>query len=284
MRNNVALIITGLVATITVAALLASFVLGLSPERPAETPLVQDLASRQTGRLEALERTVLSEQAARRALEAEVATLKERLAALDTNRASDPSFAQLGRLMTEPVEAIAESRGASDLNTADTSKKLSGDPSVDRLVAGGFSVSEAESIVRRESEFQMEQLQIRYETAQAGQPLGAEFYSQNGDRLRDELGEEQYERYLEATGRPTSVRVDAILASSPAEALGLQPGDRITEYDDQRVFDIADLNRLTFEGEPGTTVQMRLVRGGEEIQIVLPRGPIGVQVSPFTSP
>lgn len=281
--------ITGLVATIAIAAMLASFVFGLGPERHAEPPLVQDLASRQggapqAGRLQALERTVLSEQAARRALGAEVATLKARLATLDTDLASDPSLAQLGRLMKEQVEAVAESQADSDKNTADSSTELSGDPNVDRLVAGGFSLSEAESIVRRESEFQMEQLRLRYEAAQGGQPLGADFYSQNGGRLRDELGEEQYERYLEATGRPTSVQVDAILASSPAEALGLQPGDRIVEYDDERVFDMADLNRLTFEGEPGTTVQMRIVRGGEEFQIVLPRGPIGVQVRPFTSP
>lgn len=289
MRNRVALIIAGLVVTIGVAVLLAVFVFGLGPKRDPESPLVRDTASRQegapdTGRLEALERTVRSEQAARRALGAEVATLRERLAALDIDPASGVSRAQLGRLMKEQVEAIAEGRGDSDLDGGDTSAESSGDPKVDRLVVGGFSLSEAESIVRLESEFQMEQLRSRYEAAQGGQPLGAEFYRQNRDRLRDELGEEQYERYLEATGRPTSVRVDAILASSPAEALGLQAGDRILEYDDERVFDMADLNRLTFEGEPGTTVPMRVMRDGEEFQIVLPRGPIGVQVSPSARP
>jgi S1-C subfamily serine protease len=97
-----------------------------------------------------------------------------------------------------------------------------------------------------------------------------------GRTMRTELGDADYERYLAATGRPTSVGVRDILASSPAETAGLMPGDEIIAYDGRRVFDMRELNALTLEGTAGESVVVDVRREGRTVQLVMPRGPIGI--------
>jgi S1-C subfamily serine protease len=96
------------------------------------------------------------------------------------------------------------------------------------------------------------------------------------ETLRAELGDTDYERYLQADGRPTAVPVRDVLASSPAERSGLQPGDEIVAYAGQRVFGMSELNSLTLEGTPGESVIVDVRRAGQNVQLVLPRGPIGI--------
>jgi S1-C subfamily serine protease len=85
-----------------------------------------------------------------------------------------------------------------------------------------------------------------------------------------------YERYLQADGRPTAIPVRDVLASSPAERSGLQPGDEIVAYGGKRVFDMGELNALTLEGVPGESVVVDVRRNGQSLQLVMPRGPLGV--------
>jgi S1-C subfamily serine protease len=99
--------------------------------------------------------------------------------------------------------------------------------------------------------------------------------------LRQELGETEYERYLAALGRPTKVGVFNVIASSPAEKAGLQAGDEILTYGGTRVFDMRELNDLTVEGSPGQPVVLEVQRNGQNLQLVLPRGPIGIGGGPF---
>lgn len=150
-------------------------------------------------------------------------------------------------------------------------------PQVARLVAGGFDPDRAEWIVRRQSELEMEALERRYQASRSGEPLTAEWFTSREAALREELGDEDYERYRQATGRPTRVRIDQVLAGSPAEEVGIVPGDEILSYDGERVFDMMDLRRLTLAGEPGRSVTLRLRRGDDDRVVSLPRGPIGVQ-------
>ena len=44
----------------------------------------------------------------------------------------------------------------------------------------------------------------------------------------------------------------------------------------QRVFDMDELNNLTIDGQPGETVAVDVLRGGQPMQLYLPRGPIGI--------
>ena len=222
-------------------------------------------------RLAAVEAVLAQEQARARALAIRVESLEGQLAVLATR----PAETTTPGARTDESERLATAEPPVDATAGDPEAASSA--RIDRLVAAGFDADQAEWIVRRESELEMEALQRRYEATQAGEPLTAELFTRRELALRDELGEEDYARYREATGRATRIRVDRVLASSPAEAAGVQPGDEILAYDGQRVFDTTDLQRLTLEGRLGQNVTLRLLRDGVERLVVLPRGPIGVQ-------
>jgi S1-C subfamily serine protease len=119
----------------------------------------------------------------------------------------------------------------------------------------------------------MQAMQAEYEARREGRPAPSNL---EATTLRAELGEQDYERFLTAQGRPTSVNVTGVLASSPAERAGLQAGDEIVAYDGKRVFDVGELNELTLTGTSGESVVVDVRRNGQNLQIVLPRGPIGV--------
>jgi len=44
----------------------------------------------------------------------------------------------------------------------------------------------------------------------------------------------------------------------------------------ERVFDIRDLNELTLEGTAGQSVVVEVRRDGQQVQLVMPRGPLGI--------
>jgi membrane-associated protease RseP (regulator of RpoE activity) len=136
---------------------------------------------------------------------------------------------------------------------------------VQSLIAAGFTADRAEWITRRTEELRMEALQAQYDAQRGGRPVQPA-----------ELGDADYERYLQAAGRPTAIPVRDVLASSPAERSGLQPGDEIVAYGGKRVFDMSELNALTLEGVPGESVIVDVRRAGQSVQLVMPRGPLGV--------
>jgi S1-C subfamily serine protease len=72
------------------------------------------------------------------------------------------------------------------------------------------------------------------------------------------------------------VGVQNVLASSPAERSGLKPGDEVVAYDGKRVFDIRDLNALTYAGTAGESVSVSVRRDGQTLQLTMPRGPLGI--------
>lgn len=146
-----------------------------------------------------------------------------------------------------------------------------------QLVLAGFSPSQAEAIAQREAELQMEALQARYDASQGGDM--ATFYRSRGaidESLRAELGEADYERYRTATGQSTTVAVGSVIDSSPAQRAGLQYGDRIVRYDGERVYGMSDLTRQTMQGQPGQQVMVDILRDDIAMQVVIPRGPLGI--------
>ncbi len=133
-------------------------------------------------------------------------------------------------------------------------------------------------IVQRESELQMDAIRERYDAERSGEDYDY-FGSRDASRqvLRDELGDADYERYLEANNRSTSITVSSVFESSPAQSAGLQPGDEILRYDGERVFNMTDLTRQTMDGGvAGDNVVVDIMRNGIPMQVVMPRGPLGV--------
>ena len=214
-------------------------------------------------RIEALERAVSDERYARQLLQDELFVLTSEIEALTATRAQDTS---------EPAERIDVAPSAS------ASRRGGGvEGRVARLIEAGFAPGQAEWIVQREAQLQMEAVQARYDAERNGDAM--DFFQSRataGNALRDELGDTDYQRYLDASGLPTSVAVSSVLGSSPAERAGLRPGDQIVSYDGNRIFSMSDLTRQTLEGQPGEQVVVDILRDGVSMQVVVPRGPIGI--------
>jgi hypothetical protein len=221
-----------------------------------------------TARLEALEEALAAEVEQRVALEQRVAELASQL-----EGRSDRSA--LGELVTGVAEApgVQQRERGRDAGAA---RAASERRMVEQLIAGGFAADRAEWINRRSQELRMQALQAQYAAMREGRAFEPGTVLGNEGILRAELGDADYERYLAALGRPTSVGVRDVLASSPAESSGLLPGDEIVAYDGKRVFDMRELNALTLQGTAGESVVVDVRRGDQNVQLVMPRGPIGI--------
>ena len=219
-------------------------------------------------RLAALEDAFAAEVEQRAALEARVAELAAELEAHD-ERAPQAAGAPDQAAAVEQVRARARANGGASREEIERR-------TVEQLVAGGFAPDRAEWINRRTQELRMAALQAQYDATREGRSLEPGTALGGERTLRTELGDAEYERYLTALDRPTSVPVRDVLASSPAERSGLKPGDQVVAYGGQRVFDMRDLNALTLEGTPGESVVVEVRRDGQNVQLVMPRGPIGI--------
>jgi hypothetical protein len=216
-------------------------------------------------RIQALEQAVSDERSARQLLQEEVLFLSDRLKEAS---AGGPPLRKPGI----SVDAVARREESRPETRSRRPEDRAG-----QLLQAGFTAGEAEWITRRESELQMAALQARYEAGQSGDESA--WWRSRGETsatLRAELGEAGYERYLEASGRSTSVTVGTVIESSPAQRAGLLPGDRITRYGGERTFGMNDLTRQTMEGAPGQQVVVDIVRDGQPMQVVIPRGPLGI--------
>ncbi len=216
-------------------------------------------------RITALENAVSIERHARQLLQEEVLILNE---ILDEMR--EPEVIPESVDGSEAAEQSERDRRGSQ--TRDRRLIRS-----ERLVGAGFTESEAQWILHRESELQMEALQTRYDARRAGESVDYFGSRANyGSALRQELGDAGYERYLEANGRPTQVAISSVFEGSPALAAGLQPGDQIMSYDGRRVFSMDEITALTMQGQAGENVVVDISRDGTLMQLAIPRGPLGV--------
>jgi C-terminal processing protease CtpA/Prc len=224
-------------------------------------------------RIAALEQAVAGERDARLVLEEQLHGLYAEL-----ERFESPEMTELLRTLAENSEAREQARaqragrperGARmrDLNEMRT----------ERLVAGGFTEERAQQILDLEDEARMAALQDEYEARRNGETFNPwERATDFQAALRERLGDAEYEKYLTAQGNQASVTVREVIGSSPANRAGLRPGDRILSYDGERVFGMNDLKSMAFSGDPGEDVIVDIERNGQRMQLVLPRGPLGI--------
>ncbi len=258
-------IVISLLAGFAVAALIIN---APGPTVPEITGF--DSTADVNARLRALESAVNVERQARQLLEEEILILYEELESLENSRqVSEPQQAAV------PVEGtidVREMRAAVRGSRRDNSERR-----LSALTEAGFSAARADWIIQRESELQMEALRARYESMRSGEPINPISPRTSPEfMLREELGDAQYEMYLQAINRPTAVGVGTVFESSPAQTAGLLPGDEITHYDGTRIFSTFDLTRQAMQGDAGENVVVNITRDGIPMQLVLPRGPLGI--------
>ena len=93
--------------------------------------------------------------------------------------------------------------------------------------------------------------------------------------LRENLSDEDYDRYLYARGEPNQIRVAEVLRGSAASRAGMRTGDVILRYDDVRIFEPGALLRTSSGGSLGEQVPVAIDRDGVRMVLYVERGPLG---------
>lgn len=152
------------------------------------------------------------------------------------------------------------------------------------LLRAGVPPAQAADLLDRRANVALQRLELRDQAIREGW-LGSDRYrealaalDEQQVSLRDELDPAIYDRYLFESGEDNRVRVTGVIPNSVAATTGLLPGDLVERYADQPIFDYRELRQATSAGERGELVTVQVRRGGETLDLVLPRGPIGVQL------
>ena len=224
----------------------------------ATTPIAQQVA--------ALGMRLDEESATRKRLEAELSGLKDNL-----------------QILEQRLDELAERKSEPDDSPPRVGRSRQINPGT--FVEASFSQDEAESLTALWGQQQMDLLYLRDQASREGwrnTPRYAqavrELRNATGS-MREEVGLDTYDRFLFAAGQSNRVVLNAVIDSSPAQAIGLQPGDTILAYDGNRILSVHDLQAATTAGEPEAPVVIEVDRGGQLMEFEIARGPIGVTLS-----
>ena len=152
------------------------------------------------------------------------------------------------------------------------------------FIEAGFDPATASSLVKRLNQFSMEEMYLRDQAAREGWLNSQEYreaqeeLQKETEALRTELGEDDYDRLLYATGRPNRITVDSVIGDSPADWVGLQSGDRILSYGGERMYEWSDLRQAISDGEAGALVPIQVERDGSVLDLSIERGPLGIRL------
>jgi len=152
------------------------------------------------------------------------------------------------------------------------------------LLSLGVDENITARIKQREEKLEMDRLYLRNTAAREGW-FGTERYFEETQRIaastnvyREELGDENYDRYLFDSNQSNRISVLSVISSSPAETAGIKKGDIISQYGEEAVFSWSDLTKATTNGEAGQQVSIVIQRNNEEIEFFVPRGPLGIRL------
>jgi len=249
---------------------------------PRETDGGDSHAARLERRLEMLAAKVAAEAEQRHHLEQQLAGLTAQLTAL---RPSGQQTADAAASQPAPAAAAP----ATDVKTGDGTDQGSADggsTTLERaLLAAGIDATTATEIRRRRDELALSEIYLRDQAAREGWHDTPRFAAEMAEierqrpSIRDEIGDEAYDRYLAALDQPNRVAVNEVMLESPAAAAGLQAGDVVLRYGETRIFSPGELVTATRGGTAGENVQMQIIRQGRPFEITVPRGPLGVTIA-----
>lgn len=168
--------------------------------------------------------------------------------------------------------------------TEDGKKNQPAPLSVASLTEVGIDLSQADYILQRQAELDLQRLELRDQAIREG-TLGSKEYvnalrelNRQYPKLREEIGEDAYDRYLYARGRNNRVVVTSVIPGSAADQAGIREGDMILHYGDRRVFTWSELRNATTQGYLGEYVTINVQRNDQVISLLAPRGPLGIRM------
>ncbi|MCW9023401.1 MAG: PDZ domain-containing protein [Gammaproteobacteria bacterium] len=214
--------------------------------------------------------TVISDQQYQRQLEDEIKDLREQLQELEKEltvleKADGPTIDE-----TEPKTAPGEK----------LTKEI--------LIQVGVEEGIAEDILSRLSQHEYQLLEHHDRAKREGYLNSSRFAKErrelmkNAPSLREAIGTDAYDRYLYETEQYNRVTVTTVMQGSPASRLGVLKGDVILNYANEKVLTWRELRELTGKGEYGEYVNLNILRDGQQMNILIPRGPLGVKLGATT--
>lgn len=238
------------------------------------------LAMQLSERIDRLEQQLEIEKSQRQALENTLAELNETLLSGDFLTDND-SVTSISASLNSPTAETENSESTQTNRREEFRQRMQArnDPTrrVSRFEEAGFSSDQASWIVQAEREMQFDNLDQRWERQHQEYLENPERFDLSANNpIREELGDQDYEKYLQANGRSTSVRINRVLQESPAAYAGLRIGDQILRYNGQRVFNFRELNTVSVAGEKGSPVIIDVMRNGSVVQLTVERGPMGI--------
>ena len=216
-----------------------------------------------------------SDQARLEQLQSRVSSLEQQLRQISNNT-----------IDTTELSEDVEKPSASMLPTG-TSVNQSSVPNRDDLLTAGVNSAVADDILYRlsQQEFRRLELQnlIRRNAASGAQQYRQELNDLNKNEisLRSELGDDTYDEYLFVNGQNNRVKVSSVMSGSPAELSGFKQDDVILSYGDKKILNWSDISSATLEGNIGNYTNVDILRDGERMSLMVPRGTLGVQLDPI---
>ncbi|MFA0812133.1 PDZ domain-containing protein [Microbulbifer epialgicus] len=161
---------------------------------------------------------------------------------------------------------------------------------VKRLIDSGFVRERAEHIISLKDKYFYEQMLKGYKlrhmpdhSSSEARNLIKEMHMLNSPHImmHQELSKEEFNLYMKSQGLSSEFTVGDMIPGSPAVASGINPGDRITSYNDLPVFSIHDLRLKMQNFPPGQAIPIELIRKGSRVTetIYVPSGPLGILTS-----
>lgn len=206
---------------------------------------------------------------------------EKRLQAMDVERAR---LQERVEKLERRLAASTETTGATGVTAERPSRPSTPEDRRSALVSAGVGEDRAADLVWRQGQQELDRLDLRDIAIREGW-FGSDRYRDelsqieaNSLDMRKEIGEDFYDHYLFATGEDNRVAIDSIIPGSTAEEAGLQPGDLVELYAENRIFRFDDLRTATSDGERGELVPVRIRRGDDIVDAWLPRGPLGVRM------
>ena len=153
------------------------------------------------------------------------------------------------------------------------------------LVSAGVDPLVAEQIQQRNDQWTLQRLELVDQATREGWRRSEQFderlnaLREERPSIREELGDSAYEKYLIVSGETNQVQIASIINGSAAQLAGLENGDVVLSYANQRMFTLRELQQATREGSRGEPIQVEVLRSGEQIIVELPRGPLGVTLT-----
>ena len=206
-------------------------------------------------------RSLERESAERRALELELQVLRDRLANVENSLSVERTTRSEGQA----------SRRVGTLRHFDQTK----------LLEQGFGEALVADIQQRYEQNRLEILELRDRATREAWVDSPRFEDEviGLERgLRNQLGPDDYDVLLYATGEPNRVVLQRVIEGSSAADAGLEADDVVVRYAGREIFRPGDLLAATSAGQAGEMVEIAVTRAEQRQHFRIRRGPLGVTV------